>query len=305
MDDDHVGQFLHYLSVEKGSATNTIAAYGNDLAQFRSFLNNSAQSNNHSPPWNAVNRAFIIDYITDLKRRQYAEATVARKIAAIKSFFAFLHQVEGIVKQNPTENVGFRVPKSLPKPLSIKEVDELLEQPARRPTPEAKRDKAMLELLYATGMRVTELVSLDINHVHMSPRAPHVRCLGKSSKERTIPIHKDALSAVEQYLNEGRPQLVRNKHEPALFVNRRGDRLTRQGFWLILKGYAKRAEITKVVTPHTLRHSFATHMLKGGAPLRNVQELLGHANLSTTQVYTKLTDDMVRQVYERAHPRAK
>ena len=301
--DDHVGQFLHYLSVEKGSSANTIAAYGNDLAQFRGFLNASGKGNHGS--WNVVNRAVIIDYITELKGRKYAEATVARKVAAIKAFFAFLHQVEGIVKQNPTENVGFRVPKSLPKPLSIKEIDELLEQPARSATPESKRDKAMLELLYATGMRVTELVSLDVNHVHMSPRAPHVRCLGKGSKERTIPIHKDALAAVEQYLNDGRPRLVRIKNQPALFVNRRGDRLTRQGFWLILKGYAKKAAISKTVTPHTLRHSFATHMLRGGAPLRNVQELLGHANMSTTQVYTKLTDDMVREVYEKAHPRAK
>lgn len=302
--DDHVGQFLQYLSVEKGSSANTIAAYGIDLSQFCSYL--CASNNGNSDPlWDNVNRAVVIDYIANLKRRQYAEATVARKIAALKAFFAFLHQVEGTVKQNPTENVGFRVPKSLPKPLSIKEVDELLEQPARLATPEAKRDKAMLELLYATGMRVTELVSLDIAHVHMSPRAPHVRCLGKGSKERTIPIHKDALTAVQGYLNDGRPHMVRNKHQPALFVNRRGDRLTRQGFWLILKGYARKAAITKAVTPHTLRHSFATHMLRGGAPLRNVQELLGHANMSTTQVYTKLSDDMVRQVYERAHPRAK
>jgi integrase/recombinase XerD len=303
--DDHVGQFLHYLSVEKGSSTNTIAAYRNDLSQFRSYLQTSTSVNGDPPSWNAVDRALIIDYISELKRRQYAEATVARKIAAVKAFFAFLHQVEGIVAQNPTDNVGFRVPKSLPKPLSIREIDELLEQPARRATPEAKRDRAMLELLYATGMRVTELVSLDINHVHINPRAPHVRCLGKASKERTIPIHRDALDALEEYLNDGRPYLVKNKHQPALFVNRRGERLTRQGFWLILKGYAKTADIAKVVTPHTLRHSFATHMLRGGAPLRNVQELLGHANMSTTQVYTKLTDDVVRQVYEKAHPRAK
>jgi integrase/recombinase XerD len=302
--DDHVGQFLHYLSVEKGSSANTIAAYSIDLSQFRGYLSASKNGNGDSL-WGNVNRAVIIDYIADLKRREYAEATVARKIAAIKAFFAYLHQVEGIVKQNPTENVGFRVPKSLPKPLSIKEIDELLEQPSREATPEAKRDKAMLELLYATGMRVTELVSLDVVHVHVSPRAPHVRCLGKGSKERTIPIHKDALMAVQDYLDDGRPSLVRNKNQPALFVNRRGDRLTRQGFWLILKGYAKKAAITKSVTPHTLRHSFATHMLRGGAPLRNVQELLGHANMSTTQVYTKLTDDMVRQVYEKAHPRAK
>jgi integrase/recombinase XerD len=302
--DDHVGQFLHYLSVEKGSSANTIAAYGIDLSQFCGYLG-ASKNGDGDALWKGVDRNAIIDYISDLKRREYAEATVARKVAAIKAFFAYMHQVEGIVKQNPTDNVGFRVPKSLPKPLSIKEIDELLEQPARRATPEARRDKAMLELLYATGMRVTELVSLDIAHAHMSPRAPHVRCLGKGSKERTIPIHKDALTALQDYLNDGRPHLVRNKHESALFVNRRGDRLTRQGFWLILKGYAKKAAIAKVVTPHTLRHSFATHMLRGGAPLRNVQELLGHANMSTTQVYTKLTDDMVRQVYEKAHPRAK
>ena len=303
--DDRVGQFLSYLSVEKGSSTNTIAAYRNDLSQFRIYVQTVTNVNGDSPPWNKVDRALIIEYISELKSRHYAEATVARKIAALKAFFAYLHQVENLVAQNPTENVGFRVPKSLPKPLSIREVDELLEQPARFDTPEAKRDKAMLELLYATGLRVTELVSLDVNHVHMNQRAPHVRCLGKGSKERTIPIHRDALQAVEEYMDEGRPRLVKNKHQPALFVNRRGERLTRQGFWLILKGHAKAAAISKPVTPHTLRHSFATHMLKGGAPLRNVQELLGHANMSTTQVYTKLSDDMVRQVYEKAHPRAK
>jgi integrase/recombinase XerD len=303
--DDRVGQFLSYLSVEKGSSTNTIAAYRNDLSQFRTYVQTVTNVNGDSPPWNKVDRALIIEYISELKSRHYAEATVARKIAALKAFFAYLHQVENLVAQNPTENVGFRVPKSLPKPLSIREVDELLEQPARFDTPEAKRDKAMLELLYATGLRVTELVSLDVNHVHMNRRAPHVRCVGKGSKERTIPIHNDALQALEGYLDDGRPRLVRNKHQPALFVNRRGERLTRQGFWLILKGYAKAAAIAKPVTPHTLRHSFATHMLQGGAPLRNVQELLGHANMSTTQVYTKLSDDMVRQVYERAHPRAK
>ncbi len=302
--DDQVGQFLHYLSVEKGSSANTIAAYSIDLTQFRSYLS-ASRNGNGDPLWSGVNRAAVVDYISDLKRRQYAEATVARKIAAIKAFFAYLHQVEGVVKQNPTENVGFRVPKSLPKPLSIKEVDELLEQPARMATPEAKRDKAMLELLYATGMRVTELVSLNMTSVHTNSDAPHVRCIGKGSKERTIPIHKDALEAVEEYLDDARPRLARESQEPALFLNRRGDRLTRQGFWLILKGYAKKAAIGKAVTPHTLRHSFATHMLRGGAPLRNVQELLGHANMSTTQVYTKLSDDMVRQVYEKAHPRAK
>ena len=208
--DDHVGQFLHYLSVEKGSSANTIAAYGIDLSQFRGYLS-ASRNGNGDTSWKDVDRSVVVDYIADLKRREYAEATVARKVAAIKAFFAYLHQVEGVVKLNPTDNVGFRVPKSLPKPLSIKEVDELLEQPARNNTPEARRDKAMLELLYATGMRVTELVSLDVGHVHISPRAPHVRCLGKGSKERTIPIHKDALNALQDYLNDGRLQLVQEQ----------------------------------------------------------------------------------------------
>ena len=162
----------------------------------------------------------------------------------------------------------------------------------------------MLELLYATGMRVTELVSLDTGNLNLDPRSPYVRCLGKGAKERTIPIHDQAVERLVDYLEEGRPLLVRNKNEQALFVNRRGDRLTRQGFWLILKRYARSANLSADITPHTLRHSFATHMLRGGMPLRNVQEMLGHANISTTQVYTHLTSDHVREVYERAHPRA-
>ena len=160
----------------------------------------------------------------------------------------------------------------------------------------------MLELLYATGMRVTELVSLDAENVDLSRRI--VRCKGKGAKERDLLIHENALEALIGYLDEGRPLMVRDKGEKALFVNRRGERLTRQGFWLILKGYAKSANLSKDITPHTLRHSFATHMLRGGMPLRNVQEMLGHANISTTQVYTHLTSDHVREVYERAHPRA-
>jgi integrase/recombinase XerD len=161
----------------------------------------------------------------------------------------------------------------------------------------------MLELLYATGLRVTELVSLDVTDVNTT--GPYVRCMGKGSKERTIPIHEQAANAVIEYMNDGRAALVKARKESALFVNRRGERLTRQGFWLILKQYAKEANIATAVTPHTLRHSFATHMLRGGAPLRNVQELLGHANISTTQVYTQVADEHVRQVYDKAHPRAR
>jgi integrase/recombinase XerD len=180
----------------------------------------------------------------------------------------------------------------------------LLEQPAKRKTPEALRDQAMLELLYATGLRVTELVSLDVENLSLEPGDARARCMGKGAKERSVPIHEQAYRAVISYLNDGRAKLVKNKAESALFVNRRGDRLTRQGFWLILKQYAKDAGIPVPVTPHSLRHSFATHMLRGGAPLRDVQEMLGHANISTTQVYTQITDEHVRRVYEAAHPRA-
>jgi integrase/recombinase XerD len=162
----------------------------------------------------------------------------------------------------------------------------------------------MLELMYATGMRVTELVSLDLENISVDGKNPFVRCTGKGARERLIPIHEQATEAVAGYVAEARPLLVRNKNEKALFVNRRGERLTRQGFWLILKGYAKAANLRDDVTPHTLRHSFATHMLRGGMPLRHVQEMLGHANISTTQVYTHLATEHMREAYEKAHPRA-
>jgi len=292
--------FLTFLAVEKGGSANTIAAYRNDLQQLADFI----RSRPGTDGWGSLDRAMIQDFILDLKQRGYTETSVARKVAALRSFFSFL-SAEGTVSVNPAEGLTSpRVGKSLPKAISPNEVDELLEQPARRSTPEARRDRAMLELLYATGMRVTELVSLDIGNLNLDPRAPYVRCYGKGAKERTIPIHDQAVEVLTGYLEEGRTLLVRNPREQALFVNRRGERLTRQGFWLILKGYARAANLSEGITPHTLRHSFATHMLRGGMPLRNVQEMLGHANISTTQVYTHLTSDHVREVYERAHPRA-
>ncbi len=301
--DEHIGHFLSFMSVEKGASGNTVAAYRNDLQQFDSYVN-SAHGNGHSArDWEVLDRTTITDYLLTLKRKNYAEATVARKVAAIKSFFQYM-QAEGQIRRNPAESLESpRVGRSLPKPLSVTEIDELLEQPMKRNTPEARRDRAMLELLYATGLRVTELVSLDVDDVNMA--ASYVRCMGKGSKERTIPIHEQAAAAVAAYLDDGRAPMVKSRKESALFVNRRGERLTRQGFWLILKQYAREAKITSAVTPHTLRHSFATNMLRGGAPLRNVQELLGHANISTTQVYTQIASEHVRQVYEKAHPRAR
>jgi integrase/recombinase XerD len=300
--DIHIGHFLTFMSVEKGASGNTVAAYKNDLQQFDSFMT-SINGNGKARDWDTAQRDLIVDYLLTLRKKNYAEATVARKVAALKSFFQYL-QAEGTIRGNPAESLESpRVGRSLPKPLSVTQVDELLEQPLKRNTPEARRDRAMLELLYAAGLRVSELVSLNVDDLNMS--GPYVRCMGKGSKERTIPIHEQAAAAVVAYLDDGRATLVKARKENALFVNRRGERLTRQGFWLILKQYAKEANISSPVTPHTLRHSFATHMLRGGAPLRNVQELLGHANISTTQVYTQVANEHVRQVYENAHPRAK
>jgi integrase/recombinase XerD len=297
-----IQSFLNHLSIEKGFSGNTIDAYRNDLNQLATFIEELAMVQGYDTQWPSIDRNLLISYILNLKERNYAPATVARKVAAIKSFFDFLVSEE-VIKSDPTENLSSpRVGKSLPKPLSPAEVEALLGEPAKLSSPEAKRDVAMMELLYAGGMRVSELVAMNTVDVNLG--AGFVRCFGKGSKERIIPIHKKAAQALEEYLSEARP-LLRHKEEDALFLNRRGERLTRQGFWLILKAYAKAAGLKTGVTPHTLRHSFATHMLSGGADLRAVQELLGHANISSTQVYTHLTSEHVRQAYEKAHPRAK
>ncbi len=196
-----------------------------------------------------------------------------------------------------------RIGRSLPKSLTLEEVDRLLEEVSKGHGQETLRDKAMLELLYATGMRVSELVSLNLGDVNL--REGYVRCLGKGSKERLIPIHESAIEAVKEYVESGRPALPYSKKEEGLFLNRRRERLTRQGFWLILKGYATQAGISTKITPHTIRHSFATHLLRGGAPLRHVQELLGHASITTTQIYTHLASEHMREEYNKAHPRAR
>jgi len=298
-----IDSFLDYLAVEKGFSENTIAAYRNDLHQLAGFIEEEAAKRGTIPPWAAFDRQAMLSYLLELKGRGYAATTIARKVAAIKSFFGFM-VAEGMMKDNPTRDVASgKVGKSLPKPISISQVQRLLEQPAKLSKPEAKRDKAMLELLYATGMRVSELVSLNL--ADLDTEGGYVRCFGKGHKERLLPIYERAVRAVKEYLTDARPRLARGSEGKALFLNRRGERLTRQGLWQILKGYAKSAELGTEITPHTLRHSFATHMLSGGADLRSVQELLGHANISTTQIYTHLTTEHIRRTYEKSHPRAK
>jgi integrase/recombinase XerD len=302
--EEAITSFLSALSIEKGFSNNTLDAYRNDLKQFTAFVREQTpKENGHEPGWTSVDKSMMLNYMVNLRERSYAPATMARKVAAIKSFFHFL-VAEGVLEKNPAEGItGPKVGKSLPRSISVQEVERLLAQAAKLTTPEGKRDRAMLELLYATGVRVSELVSLNVRDVNL--RAGFVRCFGKGSKERIIPIHSKASKAVKAYIDDGRLQLLGATGETALFLNRRGQRLTRQGFWLILKGYAKKAEITAELTPHVLRHSIATHLLHSGKMnLRELQELLGHANISTTQVYTHLTTERLRRVYDSSHPRA-
>ena len=301
---EHIESFLKYLIVEKGFSKNTEEAYRNDLTQLEVFMNEEASKKSQLPSWQNFGRQDMLTYMLSLKDKKYASTTLARKVAAAKSFFKFLTE-EHSVQANPTENIAsLKVGRALPKPISVSQARRLLEEPGKSNTAEGKRDKAMLELLYASGMRVTELVTLNVSDVDTA--GGFVRCFGKGQKERMIPIYPRAALSIDQYLKEARPQIVQHRaDEKALFLNVRGERLTRQGLWQILKGYAKAAGIEVAVTPHTLRHSFATHMLNGGADLRMVQELLGHANISTTQVYTHLTSEHVRKTYEKSHPRAK
>ena len=300
---EDIDSFLNYLTVEKGFSRNTIDAYHNDLNQLADFAEKEIAKRGIMPSWANFSRQDMLGHLLDLKERNYAVTTLARKIAAAKSFFGFM-MAEGNIRSNPTENINSpKVGKPLPDAISISQVRQLIDQPAGLSTPEAKRDRAMLELLYASGMRASELVSLNLNDV--DTKECYVRCFGKGNKERLVPIYQQAARVVEEYVVEVRPKLVHSDTEQALFVNQRGGRLTRQGLWQILKAYAKSAGLGKQVTPHTLRHSFATHMLSGGADLRSVQELLGHANISTTQIYTHLTSEHIRRTYDKAHPRAK
>jgi integrase/recombinase XerD len=297
-----VEQFLDFLRVEKGYSNNTTAAYRNDLAQFIEYI--TEETGNGQAKWSSINKSMIIDYILELKEKEYASSTVARKVAAIKSFFHFLTSEE-VVVDDPTATLDSpKVKKRLPVTLSYEEVNQLLSQPAGNESPKALRDKGLLELLYATGMRVTEIVSLNLEDINLASATVRVT-RGKGSKERIIPIHTRAVHALEEYLSKGRLQLLKNANERALFLNHRGERLTRQGLWLIIKHYVREAGIVGEVTPHTLRHSFATHLLNGKADLRHVQELLGHANISTTQIYTHLSNERLREAYDEAHPRAK
>lgn len=281
---EYIEQFLAHVSSKRGLTGNTIAAYRTDLDQLVSFLLERG-----STDWNSVSQDDILAFMLFLRERQYANSTVARRTAAVKSFFTYLVK-SGLIPQSPTKGIESpKVDRCPPHAISTHQIDELLELPLRTSTPEGLRDKAMLELLYATGMRVSELVALNVLDLDLDTST--LRCIGKAGRERTLPLNTTSVTALEEYLSTGRPQLVRTNGETSqeLFLNHRGRRLTRQGFWLILKSYAEELGLQNL-TPHTLRHSFAAHMLNNGAELHEVQTLLGHASLSTTQIYTTLTN---------------
>lgn len=282
-----VEEFLQYLANEKGYAQNTIAAYQNDLSQLIEYLQTRFPPGDEPVElWPLVTKSAIAGFVLYLKEHNYAPSTLARKVAAVRSFFKYLRR-RGLVSADPTEDVdGLKVVRNLPRTLTPAEVELLLAAPARRRTPEAKRDRAMLELLYATGMRVSELISLNIDDVNLMDES--VRCVGRHRRERVFPLPGRAFQALEDYIQTARPLLLRDLTEKALFVNRRGERLTRQGFWLIVKSYAREARIERPITPHTFRHTFAAHTLQAGADIESVQKMLGHVSIATTQVYERL-----------------
>lgn len=289
-----IKEYLDYLLIERGMAQNTIDSYRRDLQQFSEIM---LEKEINDP--SLVKVDMLYDYLGVLWQKQMSSTTIARKIACIKGFYDY-YQVNGLVEYNPASKLdSIKRKQALPQVLSEKEVDKLLSAP--KGDIYGLRDKAMLELLYATGMRVTEMLDLDIGDIELE--AGFVRCKGKGDKERIVPLGNLANTAVKEYLELSRPKLLKKRNN-AYFLNNRGNRLSRQGFWKIIKGYTAKVGIVKEISPHTLRHSFATHLLKHGADLRTVQELLGHADISTTQMYTHLSQSSIRQVYKNTHPRS-
>lgn len=282
-----INDFLTHLKYERGYSDNTVISYRRDLAHFREHLNRLKVSSAES-----ITRAVISSFVSSLMGMGLGASSVERHVAAVKSFFGFLVR-EGHLKMNPTSEI--RLPKKgkrLPKALTLNEARDLVE------CPKSKRDRAMMELLYATGLRATELISLTLNDVNLD--VGFVKCFGKGGKERIVPIGAAASRAVGDYIRSGRPK----KDVDILFLDNHGNPLTRQGLWFIVKKYVKMSGVRQSASTHTLRHSFATHLLEMGADLRSVQEMLGHSDIATTQVYTSVSRERLKKIYHSAHPRA-
>ncbi len=292
-----VRRFLHYIRFERGYTQNTIAAYKNDIGQFQEFVQKSGIGE-----WHALNPKILKKFIVMLQDHGYSTATVSRKVASARSFVNFLF-TEGVVDLALLDWLHQpKVGKRLPRTLSEEEAKALLDTAAIEKTPLGLRDHALLELLYATGMRASEVVNLKIEDLNFENGS--VRCLGKGNKERVIPLHTSVQQSVQRYLEDGRAFLLRDAAERTLFVNHMGEPLTRQGLRFLVQNYAQAAGLGRWVTPHTLRHTFATHLLNGGAELREVQQFLGHSSITTTQIYTEISSRRKREAYDHAHPRA-
>jgi integrase/recombinase XerD len=291
-----ISAFLTHVRVEKGLSSNTVSAYHRDLVKFDEFAKKRKLS------LEAVSRDDLVDFLAGLYRQKLESKSVARHLVTLRNFFRFA-QVQELIPADPSINLESpKIRRSLPGYLRLEEVERLLAQPDAK-TPLGLRDRAMLEVLYSTGLRVSELTGLRVSD--MDSKVGCVRCIGKGDKERIVPVGKKALGMVEKYLRDARPKLLgKTVGNPTLFVNRRGRQLSRVGVWKILSGYGRRAGLRTALTPHMLRHSFATHLLERGADLRSVQLMLGHADISTTQIYTHVVEERLKQIYKAHHPRA-
>lgn len=291
-----IQQFLKYIEYERGYSANTLSAYKTDLGQLQTFAEEEGLT-----AWDTMSPDFLEAFVTWLQE-QYSTSSVARKVACGRSFLNFLF-AEGVIEADLTEWLQQpKVGRRLPKALTYDEIDRLLGAVSGDTTPLGLRDCALIEILYASGLRATEVVALRMEDIDFERNT--VRCIGKGNKERIIPLYEEALDALQTYIEDGRPFLLRKANEKTVFLNHIGEPLTRQGLWFILQQYAEDIGLEDKVTPHTLRHTFATHLLEGGADLRELQQFLGHASITTTQIYTKVSSRRKREAYDRAHPRA-
>lgn len=290
-----VDEFLDYLTIEKGLSQNTREAYGSDLYKFISFL-----EARKIKTVDRISRDDIVNYLMEEKERGLNPNSLSRNLVSIKMLFRFL-VVNNYLEEDVTAVLDSpRLWKVLPEVLSVKEVEELIKQPDRGNKYDL-RDKAMLELMYATGLRVSEVVNLNLSDLNLD--MGFLKCLGKGSKERLVPLGKNSVKAMQVYIKNSRPKFMKDLLTPNVFVTRQGKAFSRQGIWKIIKFYAKKAGINKDITPHTMRHSFATHLLANGADLRIVQELLGHADVTTTQAYTHVDKNRLKAIHRKFHPR--
>ena len=290
-----VQKFINFLERDKRLSSNTLQSYKRDIEQYVTYLEGINLLNVSN-----TNKTTIIAYLLHLQKKGRATSTISRNLASIRSFYQYIAKNK-IIEQDPTTELESpKVEKKLPQILSTQEVELLLDQP-KCVDLKGFRDKAMLELLYATGIRVSELISLNTADINLEKG--FIKC-NKGTRERMIPIGSIAITALQEYINKSRGLLIQRNDEKALFVNINGKRLTRQGFWKIIKQYKNQAKINKDITPHTLRHSFAAHLLENGADLRSIQEMLGHSDISSTQIYAQIAKNRIKEVYKKTHPRA-